>query len=164
MLFGYGNQRFLDVSYDYQVYCFQFPLYYPIQRMPNLELDLVIQPYFNTTRIQNIEISKKKPTGYELGLQLGVFSSHTFARDHFSIGVGISSGPGYVSKTPRRQVSGFIFSNNLWLGLDIKISKNLDFGLQAGFRHQSNAGIKNPNQGINNMLFNVGLLAKVSDN
>jgi hypothetical protein len=70
----------------------------------------------------------------------------------------ISSGPHYVSAAPHRQSNGFVFSNNLSAGVNLRLYKNLYADLRTGIRHISNAGIKIPNAGVNDMTINEGLM------
>ena len=69
----------------------------------------------------------------------------------------ISSGPHYVSGTPERQADGFIFSDNLLLGLNVKLFEKIYLDLRSGFRHISNAGLNHPNGGVNDLVLNGGV-------
>jgi len=69
----------------------------------------------------------------------------------------IGSGPHFITVSTRRQVNGFIFSDNIALGLSYFLSKRLIIETEFRFRHISNANIAKPNWGINNAFIVIGL-------
>jgi len=87
--------------------------------------------------------------GYEVGLNAGILIRKNILEDNLSFYLCLSSGLQYVSGTPNRQASGFIFSDNLFVGLNIKLFKIFYMDTRPGFRHISNAGLKKPNAWIN---------------
>jgi hypothetical protein len=64
----------------------------------------------------------------------------------------------FISGTPERQSSGFIFSDNLFIGLDIQLIDNLYMDIRPGFRHISNLGLQDPNWGVHSFVLSGGLL------
>lgn len=70
----------------------------------------------------------------------------------------VGSGPHYISANIKKQAKGFIFSNNFSMGVFKSINKkSLFLNLQFRFRHISNAGFKEPNEGVNSYNLVVGL-------
>lgn len=95
--------------------------------------------------------------GYEIGLNIGLLARRNFSNDKFSIYGIISSGPHFISGVPERQAPGFLFSDNIFIGISPKIYKMLYLDFRLGFRHMSNMDLKEPNKGINNAIVNCGL-------
>lgn len=112
------------------------------------------EPQFNFVKADS---TKKESTDYEFGLNLGI-------RNYIKINEGfyfyqmLGSGPHYISAKVARQASGFIFSDNLALGVLLQVTKkNLFLNIQYVQRHISNANLKSPNGGINSYNFTIGL-------
>ena len=158
---GYGNQQWLGVSYDYRVSFFQIQHYYTLIKKENWSLELLSQPQFNTVVFKPADDISIEEKGFEFGLNAGFLIRRKLIKDVFHAYAFLSSGPHYVSGTPDRQVSGFIFSDNLFVGLDVKISKKMYLDLRGGIRHISNASIKQPNRGVNNLVINGGVFFKL---
>lgn len=91
----------------------------------------------------------------EFGLNAGLTYGWDLGRSHLY--GGISAGPHYTGVRTSLQARGFIFSDNFFVGLRSPLSKNIQFDLQARFRHLSNAGIQSPNKGIDNFLVVMGV-------
>lgn len=153
---GYGDQTKVDVDYTYNVTFFNMQYYFSLLRKKTWALEVISQPQFNLTefRYQNKDIETLK--GYEFGLNIGLLARRNFFQDKLSLYTFLSSGPHYISEAPDRQVPGFIFSDNLFIGFNVKAYQKWYFDARLGFRHISNAGFANPNRGINNMIVNGG--------
>lgn len=65
-------------------------------------------------------------------------------------------GPHYLSYDSRRQTAGFIFSDNVALGLVLGRG-GVRLRLEARFRHLSNANLTKPNGGLNHVFGMVGI-------
>jgi len=112
------------------------------------------EPQFNLVKADS---TRKGSIDYEFGLNLGI-------RNYVKINSGfyfyqmLGSGPHYISAKVKRQASGFIFSDNLALGALLRLnSKSLFLSIQYVQRHISNAGLKDPNGGVNSCNFMIGL-------
>lgn len=72
----------------------------------------------------------------------------------------ISAGPHYISRDyPGLQAGGYIFSDNFALGADLPFGESgRSLLLQTRFRHLSNAGLMEPNKGIDNWFLVMGIL------
>ena len=153
---GYGSQKGLNTRYEYEVHFFQFQYYYNFIEKQSWELDLLVQPQYNVTNLRPIDYMPDEVSGFEYGINIGVLFRKPLIKDYLSVYASLSFGPHFVSETPRRQTKGFIFSDNFFLGVNIKLAKRIFIDLRPGFRHISNAGLKRPNFGINNLVFSSG--------
>lgn len=95
---------------------------------------------------------------FDLISNLGIEFLWQFHRS-IAFRVAIGSGPGYQSSSSGHQARGFIFSNNFSGGFKLTLGKQKPFNAtsQFRFRHMSNASLENPNFGIDNFLFLVGV-------
>jgi len=69
----------------------------------------------------------------------------------------IGSGPHFITVSTRRQVNGFIFSDNLAFGVSYFLSSRFIIETEMRLRHISNANLAKPNWGINNVFIVIGL-------
>jgi hypothetical protein len=72
------------------------------------------------------------------------------------IGIRFGAGPHYVNVNTSRQAKGFIFSDNFSLVYRRKAG-DYALGLIFGIRHISNAGLQQPNNGIDNLMMGLEL-------
>ena len=160
LMYGYGTQQELGMAADYQydVIYYQVQFYRTLFNWRKTAVELLIQPQYNRTNFIFGDNEFQNSYGYEFGLNVGFLFRRYFADDLVSIYVLISSGPHYASSLPFRQSSGFMFSDNLFLGISVKLNRNIYLDLRPGIRHLSNAGFKRPNGGINNVVINGGLI------
>ena len=101
-------------------------------------------------------ITSALSNAFEMGLNLGV-KYRLPLTTHLSVTAAIGSGPHFVVIQTDRQADGFIFSDNFELGWQYLIAKTgTRFRLSTRFRHISNAGLRSPNGGIDNLFFLVG--------
>jgi hypothetical protein len=157
---GYGcqNQLGLDVKYDYQIIFFQFQYYYSFLRRKTWGLDILVQPQYNITKYKQLDNDTYEVNGFELGTNIGILIRKNILNDFLSFYALLSLGPHYVSGTPQRQASGFVFSDNLFVGMNIHLLKNMNLDIRPGFRHISNAGLVDQNAGVNNIVLSGGIL------
>lgn len=149
------------VSYNYQVIFFQIQFFYPLMQNKNLKLDLCFQPQYNITKFTPTNHAINELNGYELGLNIGLILRKDIFNDLLHSYIMISTGPHYVSGTPDRQANGFLFSDNFLIGINISLSPRTFLDIRGGFRHISNAGLKGPNEGINNLIIGAGILFNI---
>ena len=74
----------------------------------------------------------------------------------------LGSGPHFITIPTSRQAHGFIFSDNLAIGLSNKIGGNWMLETEFRIRHISNANLMTPNRGMNNMFIIIGLSKKIN--
>ncbi len=67
-----------------------------------------------------------------------------------------SVGPHYMTLNTADQSQGFLFADTIGLGLNVSISRGSAIDINYRFRHLSNAGIREPNYGIEH---HIGLIS-----
>ena len=155
---GYGFQDGLDVNYHYDVLLLQVNYYFTILGTESFTVDIIPKPQFNITKYKVTNNSSKEESGFEFGLNVGFAARKTFRGGRMAAYLLLGSGPHYVSGVPERQAKGFIFSDNIITGLEVQLSDRLRLDLAGGIRHISNAGLKRPNGGVNNIILYSGLI------
>ncbi len=157
ILLGAGfHNELLPENYHYQLYQFIYNYSIPILNQENItKHNLLVQfePQLNP-----VFLSGKKME-IETGINVGLIYNFRLSKN-LLFDVGITSGLHFISINTTLQARGFIFSDNLILGLSKRIKGKKDdweVVLQTRFRHISNAGIKEPNTGIDNFIFYLGI-------
>lgn len=118
-----------------------------------------LKPFDTYVESQLARASEISGTGhdYEFGFNLGLAYRQAIT-PNLKLTASLGSGPYYVTVRTRRQARGFIFSDNLEVGLQYYWSKaHLGIQLRGRYRHISNAGLKSPNGGIDNFFLVVGV-------
>jgi hypothetical protein len=150
----------LDVPYDYQVYYYQMQYYYTISNSRTTSTEFLFQPQYNETKYQPIlgEPGEDIETihGYEVGVSLSLVFRKNLFSNNISLYLGFGGGPHWVSGTPQVQADGFIFSLTGFAGLNVKLVDNLYLDFRPAFTHISNAGLKHPNKGLNDLVLSGG--------
>ncbi len=96
-------------------------------------------------------------TDYEFGMNLG-FSYYVSLGAGLDIGASLGTGPHYITVETSRQARGFIFSDNFELGVRYYASRfKVMVELKGRYRHISNAGLREPNGGIDNGFVILGI-------
>lgn len=162
-IYGYGTQESLGMGadYKYDVIFFQAQFYRTLKKWRKTGLELLVQPQYNRTNFIFGENEYQNKLGYELGLNVGFLLRHYLAEKLLSVYMLISTGPHYASILPYSQSSGFVFSDNLFLGITIRLNKYSYLDIRPGIRHLSNAGFRKPNGGINNLVISGGLMVSL---
>lgn len=158
--FGYGFDDNITrhADYYYRVYLITFQYQYNIYQKGTFGIDFLTQAQYNITEYAyDVVWVPEKKGGIEFGVHPGILFRKNFWEDELSVFASLVIGPHYITGELNRQVSGFIFSDKFILGVDLKLSKKIYMEMNVGFRHISNAGLDLPNDGINNILANVGL-------
>ncbi len=147
----------IKIDRDYEVYLFQLQHHYSLYQKKTWGVEILSQPQLNFSKFR-LEDTKTSTNALEFGLNIGLLVRVNFYKDTISFYGLISSGPHFVSKTPQRQANGFIFSNNFFAGLNIRMSKNTFLDIRSGKRHMSNLNIQSSNGGINTFIINIGMV------
>ena len=171
--FGYAsvdNFIFKDDDYYYEVYLHKIQILYRI-KSGKIDYDFIFQPEINRAQHQlhnpwfaghpdvyseYRERLMRFKTINEYIMNCGVIL-RTSITENLNIYGLASIGPGYFDKGSERMAKGIGFSDNLALGLNYNFLKELVLDLRLGFRHVSNAEIKQPNEGYDAIEFNIGL-------
>jgi hypothetical protein len=155
---GYGNQAGWNVNYVYNVIFFEAQYHYSLLSRETWGLEILVQPQFNFARMREgeNESTAELVKGYECGLNIALLIRRNFFSDRLSIYTSIGTGPHFVSVVPERQSEGYLFSDNLNFGIDIRIYHNFYLDVRSGIRHISNLGFKQPNYGVNSTIVTGG--------
>jgi hypothetical protein len=98
---------------------------------------------------------------YEFGLNVEFGFNYQLSPKNFFY-TAIATGPHFINIEKGRQASGFIFSDNIIGVLRHAFNKKTEIIFEFKFRHISNAGLKHPNNGINNYLLGIGILYRIA--
>ncbi len=156
LMTGFGTQRWLVVPYTYNVTLFQCLYTYRVWKKSSWSLEVLTAPQVNLTKYRKVDNVPDQSNGYELGINAGMFFRKIILDKSMDVWAGVSIGPHYISGAPERQSSGFIFSDNVFGGLRVSITRRAWLNSGIGFRHISNASLKQPNDGVNNIIVNIG--------
>jgi hypothetical protein len=167
-IIGFSEQPKVN-NYEYQIALFQAQYYYSFLQHHILNVQLIVQPQYNlvqpnydqNTPETNEPLTTHNKNAFEFGVNAGILIRLNLLNNFFSLYTYVSSGPHYVSQPPQRQADGFIFSDNFFAGINIKLYKNYYFDFRSGFRHVSNAGLAHPNGGVNTVVYNWGVYVKL---
>ena len=97
----------------------------------------------------------ERETDLEFGVCVGLKYMHPIT-DGISAYIFGSVGPHYITVQTTTQANGFIFSDTIGAGFSFFLTKKSSLNLGYRFRHMSNAGIKEPNEGINTHFGTIG--------
>ena len=101
----------------------------------------------------------RKRLKIEFGINGGLSYNRKLS-DGLNAYISVGTGPHYINTVTERQAQGFLFSDNVMIGLRKQLpSRNhhYELNIQYRFRHISNAGLSYPNQGINNGFLILGI-------
>lgn len=161
VVYGHGAKEMpwsnLDITYDYEVNLLQFQYFYAIKTGRNFDFDVLIAPQYNTTTYRKVDEVGDIYNGYEVGLTAGISPRLCTSNRALGFYLLLTSGPMYISGTPSRQAEGFNFASMAATGVQLRLLKKAYIDLRTGFRHLSNARLKEPNGGVNNLVWSVGL-------
>lgn len=94
---------------------------------------------------------------WEAGLNTGLMYQLALGKGWFAT-AAIGTGPHYVTVETPLQARGFIFSDNFEAGIIAPLGQGVQLHLRSRFRHISNAGLKNPNKGIDIFFALAGIV------
>lgn len=157
---GYSQELFPD-SYFYRITMFQGEYRYAACDWRWGGLDVVAQLQVNPTHYGTDYRMVEFLRSIEVGVTAGVSLRVNIVGDYFTASVMGFLGPLYTPHLPARQGGALNFSDNLAIALDVKLYRRLYLDLRGGFRHLSNAGLFNPNYGINSPWVGFGLFYKI---
>ncbi len=103
-----------------------------------------------------VSVREFRRRDYEFGGNLGFeYRTSLWLGSLFETSIG--SGPHYITVVTRHQARGFIFSDNFEMALSQALPKgNAQLQLRFRYRHISNAGLQEPNLGIDNVFVFAG--------
>lgn len=160
LFLAFGGQALLDVDYRYLVQSLQLEYQYSMKRKGPWMFHAYVQPQASLTRFNFEDDEPVDARGHEFGVALGFLAERTFSEDRFRFYTGVGSGPCFLSKGTHRQTEGVAFASSLFCGAAVRFSPDYEADLRAGYRHVSNAGLSQPNGGLNNSMFSVGVFRR----
>jgi len=96
----------------------------------------------------------------EFGINVVVRYKYQLTETFYCYGQ-LGSGPHFISIATDRQAHGFIFSDNLAIGLSQKLVNNWMLNTEFRIRHVSNANVMKPNRGMNNLFLMIGFSKQI---
>lgn len=149
-LIGYGRQINIDTKYDPVFFMGDFSWQFGKKKRTDF-LAFYLEPQFNL-------VMTVRPLDYEFGTNIGIRYYQRLSSSIYLYEM-LGSGPHFISADLPRQANGFIFSDNLAVGMfkELNPKKSLFLNVQFRVRHISNAGLKLPNAGVNTLNLLVGL-------
>jgi hypothetical protein len=94
-------------------------------------------------------------TDVEFGVGIGLQYRH-YLTERLSAYIMASVGPHWITLRTADQENGFIFADTAGVGVSLLVTEKSSFDLGVRIRHLSNAGIAEPNGGIDTWLGTVG--------
>lgn len=115
---------------------------------------IMIEPQINPVFLDN-QLKEA-----EFGINLAFRYKYQVAASFF-LYAQLGSGPHFITIPTLRQAHGFIFSDNLAVGISKLFAKDWMLNTEFRIRHISNASIMKPNRGMNNLFLVVGLSKRI---
>lgn len=128
---------------------FRFPL---IKNNGLHQATLYVTPQFNPV----LPIPGYDKFLFEAGVNLGIAYEY-YVPNKAILFFGAGVGPHYINIVTNKQANGFIFSDNVFAGVHQIISPKWMVTYQVKLRHISNAGLQQPNGGIDNLFAGMGV-------
>ena len=97
----------------------------------------------------------ERETDLEFGVGVGLKYLHPFT-EKISAYIFGSVGPHYITVQTTDQANGFIFSNTIGGGFSFFLTEKTALNLEYRLRHMSNAGLEDPNRGIDTHFGMIG--------
>jgi hypothetical protein len=157
----FGNQKYLNVDYIYRIKSIQFQYAKSLKKSSNFKLEVLGYVQYGKSEYFFSILSCIFEKGTEIGMNGGFKLGISIFDDRLNQYISLSTGPHYISEAPARQSIGFNMATNLFAITEFQFINNLYLNFQIGIRHLSNADIKKPNGGINNLLLGVGLSMQI---
>jgi len=151
----------LSLNFGISVLAEQLPenvAYNPVIFLPKLRLwDFGKVSIYTEGQFTVAPSGVRKDANFEFGLNAGVqFRQHLFSG--LALNALMGFGPHYITLESRQQATGFIFSDNVEIGFSYPLIRwNTEILLKGRFRHISNAGLNEPNRGLDNFFIVFGM-------
>ncbi len=153
ILSGFGLARLRYHQGDYRIVPFFVDFDFDLKPLvekkginyPGL-LQFIIEPFASYV----IDPRKNAEAGNNFAIKIGLVPDDWAIQPYFKGGLGVM----YLTEHLRGQATQFNFDEYAGLGLHYFFTKKLALTLEYRYRHISNAGIKEPNDGIGT---NIGL-------
>jgi len=116
---------------------------------------IMFEPQFNPVFLDN------KLKEAEFGINVAFRYKYQLAQGFYCYGQ-LGSGPHFITTSTDRQAHGFIFSDNLAVGISKSLTNNWILNTEFRIRHISNANFMTPNRGMNNIFLVFGISKRIS--
>ena len=164
------NFIFKDDDYYYEVYFNKIQVLYRI-KSGKINYDFIFQPevnraqhkLFNPWFAGNPDVYSEQREIWKRFKYINeyIFNCGVLLKTHLNTSLELyalaSLGPGYFDEGTERMAKGIGFSDNLATGLHYNFYKKWVLDVRLGYRHVSNAEIKQPNAGYDALEYNLGL-------
>jgi hypothetical protein len=149
-IIGYGHSISEDTHYNPVFFAADFAWQFSKEKRKDF-LAFYLEPQFNL-------VSTDRPVDIEFGTNIGIRYYQQLSPQLYLYQM-LGSGPHYITAEVERQAQGFLFSDNLAVGVykEVNHRKSLFLNFQFRVRHISNANLKQPNGGINTLNILAGL-------
>ncbi len=107
--------------------------------------------------VPHVGFSVTEKMNFEFGMNLYLNGNLAISPNSL-LSFNVGAGPHYIDLVTARQINGFIFSTNFLAAYKYRYRYENNFyemALFSGLRHISNAQLKTPNIGINNLIFGM---------
>ena len=165
-----NNFIFKDDDYYYEVYLQKIQILYRV-KSGILDYDFIFQPEVNRAQHKlfnpwfaghpNTYSERRERLMRHKFINEYIFNCGLILRTAINSNLNIyglaSIGPGYFDEDSERMAKGIGFSDNLALGINFQFFRRFVLDSRLGFRHVSNAEIKQPNEGYDALEFNLGI-------
>jgi hypothetical protein len=160
-MFGLTTQNFgplkVNEQKPYRAFLMKGQYFWVLTNWESGGVELLFQPQLNISKLQTSNQSTNLENGLEFGVNIGLLARKNLFKNRSAIYGLISAGPHFITKSTERQARGFIFSDNFAMGFLQNISQKIYLDLRLGYRHLSNAGLQNPNGGIDKWVASFGV-------
>lgn len=155
---AYGGQELLTVKYSHQTYIFKGQLQQVIFKPKPFGLNLSLSPQYGRHRYRPVDSFPDYQSSYEYGIELGLALSYRRPSAPTEWLLAFRAGPQFARGLPSRQAAGFVLGSGFVAGLNYWWQSDVALSFRTGFRHWSNAGLTQPNGGIDHVLLELGFL------
>ena len=156
-----GGQWFglvpLRTPYEYQLTGLQLSYGHALSGSKHTVLDLVSELNAGLVRFGEPKGPPWKRAG-EFGMAFGLRAGALLNGGRTMLHSMFLLGPHHISDSPNRQAPGFVINSAAFTGVMMPITYQSSIDLRLGWRHLSNAGIREPNGGTNTIMVQVGFV------
>jgi len=145
-LLGYGYAKVAGTE-DYTTYPVAIDFTFPLPfHQPESPWQLQLEPFFAYVN---------QPSS-NAEMAFAFFLKYRFLKGRFQPYLKVGSGIIILTQDLKEQSTSFNFGSSLVLGFSLKTSSRLNLVGEVRYRHVSNAGIKEPNSGVDSRIFLLG--------
>jgi hypothetical protein len=118
------------------------------------QVTILVQPQFNPVG----NLPGQSQFTWEAGVNFGIAYEYLISEQVGILYAGAGIGPHFINVETNQQADGFIFSDNLFVGMHQFVGNRSWFlTYELKLRHISNAGLQNPNASIGNVFLGFGV-------